>query len=218
MKITSYLLQTLVLTATSVTTSIVLFSSAPAQAVNLIKNGDFGGTVDFPWEGNAYPNPDGGGFGTIFQTLSEPTDPLRKYKISFTIEDPAYQFSAISSLRVDLGDLNKGGQNLLYVDRSFSLNGSPDVDKQYIFPNNLFITKIFDGNGAKDIYFNYQLNTPYQRLFLSNLAIEDLSPPKDPTSPISAPEPLTIVGTIIGGTAAFRLKKRLEASQKADPN
>jgi hypothetical protein len=212
MKIISQILQALVLTATSVATSVVLFSSSPAQAVNLIKNGNYGGAVDFPWEGNAYPNPDGGGFGTIFQTLSESTDPLRKYKISFTIEDPAYQFSAINSLRVDLGDINKGGQNLLYVD---GFGSSPDIEKQYFAPYNLFISKIFDGNGAKDIYFNYQLNTPYQLFFLSGLAVDDLSPPKDPTSPTpSVPEPLTIVGTIIGGTAAFRLKKRLESSKK----
>jgi hypothetical protein len=191
MKIRSQLLQTLVLTATSVATSIVLFSSSPAQAVNLIKNSNYGGTVNFPWEGNAYPNNNGGGFGTIFQILSEPTDPLRTYQISFE-----YSPFDILSLNVSIGSTTLA-----------------NLERDNTFLNTF--TKVFNGNGSDKLVFNYQLNTPVQSLFLSNLGVEDLSPPKDPTSPTpSVPEPLTIVGTIIGGTAAFRLKKRLESSKK----
>lgn len=198
MKITSHLLQTLVLTATSVATSIVLFSSSPAQAVNLIKNGNYGGTVDFPWEGNAYPNPDGGGFGTISQILSEPTDPLKQYQISFDSEP-----ETLASLNVSIG--NKILASLDW--RTFpSSPGNPIIET---------FTQTFTGNGSDRLSFNYQLNTPFQSLVLRNLAVDDLSSPKDPTSTTSVPEPLTIVGSIIGGTAAFRLKKRLESSKKA---
>jgi hypothetical protein len=34
------------------------------------------------------------------------------------------------------------------------------------------------------------------------------------TAPTSVPEPFTIIGTLIGGTAAFRMKKKLKATNK----
>ena len=35
-----------------------------------------------------------------------------------------------------------------------------------------------------------------------------------PSTPTAVPEPFTIIGTIIGGTAAFRMRKKLKAVAK----
>ena len=35
-----------------------------------------------------------------------------------------------------------------------------------------------------------------------------------PPTPTAVPEPFTIIGTIIGGTAAFRMRKKLKAITK----
>jgi hypothetical protein len=35
-----------------------------------------------------------------------------------------------------------------------------------------------------------------------------------PTNPLSVPEPFSVIGTIVGGTAAFRMRKKLAAANK----
>ena len=43
----------------------------------------------------------------------------------------------------------------------------------------------------------------------SAVPLGSIAPP--PPTPTAVPEPFTIIGTIIGGTAAFRMRKKLKA-------
>ena len=51
------------------------------------------------------------------------------------------------------------------------------------------------------------------RLFTNLLGASTGAPPA-PNDPTSVPEPFTIVGTLIGGTAALRMKKKLKSNDK----
>jgi hypothetical protein len=204
MKNKSNFVRAFILTATSAVTSIVLFSSAPAQAANLVRNGTFGSSTTgdtSPWngDGTTLQTNLGGlngnvrvinleGSGSLQQTLSAPTILSQNYQLSFDL----LFFDLSNSFKATVGsDVVFNQTNL-----------TPPGDLKTSIAN-------FVGNGSNILRFDYTIaGGSFQ---LANVSL-DLAPSAGTTS---VPEPLTIVGTLIGGTAALRLKQQLKSSKKS---
>jgi hypothetical protein len=191
----SHVLQTLALTATTVAaSSFAILQSAPAQAANLVTNGDFE-TGDFTgWTVNAsstgvqnganstYTAYLGtvGGLGTLSQILT--TVVGETYTLS-------YDFFS-----------DGGIPNQFQV----QVNGTILFDQTNI-PAQAFTPYSFNfvGTGSDTIQFN-ELNNP-SYLQLDNVVVDVAA----------VPEPFTIVGSLVGGTAALRMRNKLKSSNKA---
>ena len=182
---------------TTVTTGFSLLQSLPAQAVNLITNGDFetGNFTGWINDGNQSvgtnnpaPSNNGtnvayfgkvGSLGFISQTVS--TSLGQNYTLS-------YDFFSDGST-----------PNQFQV----QVNGTTLFD-QLNMPAAPFTNYSFNftGTGSDKIQFGGRNDPTYQQL--DNVIV-------DVAASTAVPEPFTIVGTLIGGTAAFRMRKKLKA-------
>lgn len=121
----------------------------------------------------------------------------------------------------DIGDfngqltlqLNDTANTLLTVPNSFGVNGTPAAAPNgsalyYSFlttdPNQTF-TRVTFGNTAAGVdifgFDNLTVGTPLQVIGFNSAQ--------------SVPEPFTVIGSLIGGTAAFRMRKKLKSTNKA---
>jgi hypothetical protein len=188
------ILQPLALTATTMVASFVLLQSAPAQAANLITNGDFE-TGDFTgWTVNAsstgvqnganstYTAYLGtvGGLGTLSQILT--TVVGETYTLS-------YDFFSDGEIPNQFQVQVNG--NILFDQTNISAQAFAPYSFNFV------------GTGLDTIQFNERNDPAY--LQLDNVVVDVAA----------VPEPFTIVGSLVGGTAALRMRKKLKSSNKA---
>jgi hypothetical protein len=189
------ILQALALTATTMVASFVLLQSAPAQAANLVNNGDFE-TGDFTgWTTNFSDT-------NTFVDVGDNTT-----KVAFL-----GQIGSIGFFSQTLNTMSGQDYTLSY---DFLSDGElPNVFQVQVNGNTLFSqTDIpaqtftsysfnFVGTGSDTIQFGGQ-NDP-RWLQLDNVVVDV----------VAVPEPFTIVGSLVGGTAALRMRKKLKSSHK----
>ena len=189
----------LLLTAATVVTTYSLLQVAPAQAVNLIANGNFA-TGDFSsWTqplntdvSNVFVSNGDNGTKTAF--LGPLTTEFLSQTLS-TVAGTSYQIT------YDL--LSTAGTN------SFETR----VNNTVLFaPTNIAVTDPFFnsysfsyiGTGSDKLEFRFKHDSYFQ---LDNVVF-------DGRKSTSVPEPLTILGTIFGGSAALKLRSKLKFSRK----
>ncbi len=191
-KITN-ILKPLGLTASTIVATAALLQSAPAQAIELVSNGDFNnGLTDWTSVGNvSVQNLLGNNFarlgtgsGSLSQSLS--TVVGTNYTLS-------YDFATFGSLNgrfessINGNVLSTLGPGILPTLTSFSFN--------------------FVGTGTDNLSFNFSNVGTLFRLGVDNVSVQG-------PATTSVPEPFTVVGTLVGGTAALRMKKKLKSSAK----
>jgi hypothetical protein len=201
MKIRANILQTLLLTI--VATSCALLPSAPAQAAKIADNNfeddSYGGWVPSTPDNSDIANSNGENKvlylrdpGTLSQTLV--TLAGVTYQLSYDLEE---KDAGGKEFKVTINDIRP---SLFGVPVPFSEENSTFAGNKYTYN--------FIGSGSDTIEFDYGeliLNDPSQ-FRIDNIAVNSL----DSTS---VPEPFTILGTLIGGIAALRM--RIKANKKS---
>jgi hypothetical protein len=183
--------------ATTMVASFVLLQSAPAQAANLVSNGDFE-TGDFTgWTTNF--NGDGHTFVDLGDNTTKVAFLGQVGSIGFfsqTLNTMAGQDYTLSYDFLSDGEL----PNVFQV----QVNGNT-LFSQADIPAQTFTSYSFNfvGTGSDTIQFGGQNDPLY--LQLDNVVVDVAA----------VPEPLTIVGSLVGGTAALRMRKKLKSSNKA---
>ncbi|WP_373539385.1 PEP-CTERM sorting domain-containing protein [Chamaesiphon sp.] len=104
-------------------------------------------------------------------------------------------------LSFDKGAPIEVGESLVTGD-AYLTSGGPGVFVGAIDDTNKFTTVEFWGDGAGEFL------VAGGKIRYANVAIGSVS------NPTAVPEPFTIVGTLIGATAAYRTRKRLKATNK----
>jgi hypothetical protein len=132
---------------------------------------------------------------------------------TFTINF-ATPVAAFGFYGTDIGDvngqltlqLNDSNNTLLNVGNT--LNGPNGSALYYGFiaqnPGQTFTSMTFGNTNIGGDFFGFD-----------NLTVGTLDQVSVPTGSTSVPEPFSIVGTIVGGSAAFRMRKKLKSSTKA---
>ena len=197
MKKLSNVLQPLALTATTVVTSFSLLQSSPAQAANLITNGGFETGNFTGWTND----------GSQSVGITSPA-------LSNNGTNVAY-FGKVGSLGfISQTVATTAGQNYqlsyqLYSDGQTPNEFQVQVDNNTLFDQiNIagqpFTTYNFNfvGTGSDTIKFGGRNDPTW--LQLDNVAVNAIAA-------TSVPEPFTVVGTLIGATAAIRMRKKLKA-------
>jgi Carbohydrate binding domain len=191
----SHVLQPLALTATTVVaSSLALLQSVPAQAANLVTNGDFETGNLTGWTANGsflgVDNPGTNGTKTAYMGTTGSLGSLSQ--ILTTVVGETYTLSY---------DFFSEGStpNQFQV----QVNGSILFD-QIDIPAQAFTPYSFNfvGTGSDTIQFNERNDPSF--LQLDNVVVDV----------VAVPEPFTIVGSLIGGTAALRMRKKLKSSNK----
>lgn len=237
-------LQPLALTATTVVTSFSLLQSSPAQAANLITNGDF----ETGLSGWTVVNEAGGSGSWYSQSgTGSPTN-------SFPVSAPSSGTFAAMTDQVGPGShilyqdisLAAGSANTLtfsyYVNNTAAFSQPNSLSYNPSTPNQQFRVDVLDATSSNffgtstdgvlaNIFQAATNTTSYQTLNFDltpfagstiRLAFREVDNRAffntgidnviiDSTASTAVPEPFTIIGTIIGGTAALRLKKKLKA-------
>jgi hypothetical protein len=211
-------LRPLGLAAATVAASSFIIQSAPAQAIELVTNGAFSAQVPLTgWTVTPGTNtpasstgiqvaPSGYGFGNVaavgsFTNLTGPFNATWSQNIStvsganYTLEyffansDNIQKLTPSGSFRVRLGNTTLD-----------SLSGNGIVTGQRPIIN-------FTGTGRTD-----ELSFTFAGINASAFDNVSVNGPA-PTTGTSAPEPFTIIGTLIGGSAAIRMRKKLNLSK-----
>jgi hypothetical protein len=202
MKIRSNILQTLLLTV--VATSFSLFPSTPARAANLVRNSGFqnGNSNGWNTSGGATANAGNGDNG-----INEEPDPNIVVRLNgqggfsqtlATLAGATYQFSYDL-----LGDATQFVANVRDINNNFIPRPVPTIVASSLPSFNTYSYN-FVGSGSDTIDFGF-----IGDFQLDNVAVDGPDP-----SASSVPEPLTIVGTLLGGGAALRMKNRLKSRKK----
>jgi hypothetical protein len=209
MRTVSKILNPISLTATAAIASVALLQSAPAQAVNLINNGNFE-TGDFTgWDvpitntftvvGISTANSTNVAFFSAFESLDTisqtiATTPGQTYQLS-------YDFLS------DTGEPNPGGINEFQVN-IINSNRTNTLFSQLNIPATPASTAYqfsFIGTGSDTIQFGGRHD--YSAFELDNVVVTAAN------AATAVPEPFTVIGTFIGGTAALRMRKKLKSNK-----
>ena len=188
----SYILNPLALAVTTVASGLILFQPTPANAVNLVQNGNFeNGLANFSGNG-AFVQAGSNGTNTAFFGAVG--------QLGFISQ--AISTSAGQNYTLSYDFLSQGGlPNRFQV----QVNGTTLFD-QVDMPAQPFTNYSFNfiGTGSDTIQFGGQNDPNYQQL--DNVIVDSSG------AATAVPEPFTIIGTLIGGTAALRMRKKLNAS------
>jgi hypothetical protein len=191
----SNVLQPLVLTATTVlVSSFAILQSAPALAANLVINGDFetGDLTGWTANGNFLGVNDPGDNGTKTAYMGTTGSLGSLSQILTTVVGETY------TLSYDF--FSDGG-----IPNQFQVQvNSTILFDQTNIPAQAFTPYSFNfvGTGSDTIQFNERNDPSY--LQLDNVVVDVAA----------VPEPFTIVGSLVGGTAALRMRKKLKSSNK----
>lgn len=194
------LLPRFALATTVVLTSFSLLHAAPAQAVNLVSNGDFE-TGDFTGWNND---------GNQSVGVNSPAPSNNGTNVAY--------FGKVGSLGfISQTIATTAGENYQLSYQLYSDNKTPN-EFQVELNNNTLFDKVniaaqpfttydfnFVGTGSDTIGFGGRNDPTW--LQLDNVAVNT-------TAATSVPEPLTIVGTLIGAVAVIRMRKKLNKTTK----
>jgi Protein of unknown function (DUF642) len=223
MKKISNALQPLALTATTVVASFALFQSTPAQAALLV-NGGFEASTDqittppgwynighsdgvISYDLFGTPAYEGlyfydlGGFGNPFGPIGDgiaqnfATTIGQTYQVTFGLTSE--NVAGDSTLRASAG--------AAFVDYVLGVSGSGAFKKPFTTQNFNFVAN----SNLTTLSFIHTAGTGGNNdPVIDGVSVVQLG------QPTSVPEPFTIIGTLIGGTAAFRMKKRFKTTNK----
>jgi hypothetical protein len=190
------ILKPLIIAATGVSVCAALLDPTPALAVNLVTNGDFENGFN-GWQKSLNSG--------IFIGIGSNGSQVALFELVGSLGFISQTFSTVVgqnySLSYDLASDGfqpnqfqvKIGGNTLF-DRS-NIGSQPFTSYNFNFV----------GTGSDTLQFGGR-NDPGS-LSLDNVVVAAATPTT------SVPEPFTIVGTMIGGTAALRLRKKLKADK-----
>jgi hypothetical protein len=199
-------------TAAGIAASSLLLSSAPAQAAQLVTNGDFAtgnlsgwantGNVSVPTVLSTFGINIallGSGSGSLYQNLTTVSGASYTLDYDFGAAGLAGNpsFQAIVKSGSSSNTLSNFGPGIA---STISLI-PPSVFKHY--------TLNFTGSGNDQLLFQFSNVNQASPLAIDNITVNG---PK----PTAAPEPFTIVGTLIGGSAAMRMRKKLTLSKSQE--
>jgi hypothetical protein len=205
------LLRPLGLTAAAIAAGSFLIQSAPAQAVEIVKNGDFsiqGATILDAADWTR------GGVATIQSSVG----PYGRFAFVGNLQDPRITLNG--SWTQNISTVIGSSYALRY---DFATYGnSPDGTFQVKFGDTILSTltsttsspslnpysTTFIGSGNGSLSFNF---TKMAASAIDNVVVELIPPVAT-----SVPEPLTIVGTVIGGMTAIRMRKKLSLDKNID--
>ncbi len=207
----------------SATIGVAAFAqAAPAQAITFTTGElDFGVlTTPFaslvnPVPGNSFNvtfNP--GGTGTIIRADGSFSPTFTTGSINSNT--PTVNFSNIG------GTMYRLNQDLVLnfaaaTPTSFTLRQNSTFMETEIFSNGLRVGAGLQLSTSAGAFFSNDGNTtniPTVAFSFTDTGLPSGGLYIAQTSPTAVPEPFTIIGTIIGGTAAFRLRKKLSSSAK----
>jgi hypothetical protein len=218
----------LALSATTLVAGLAIVPVAPASATNLINNGSFSsGNLD-NW--NAFNTTIdlsttpisallGSSYSSLNQAFSTTPDISTQYRASFDILNPQsdsfnYLYINVANAFGDiptygyLDDLIAAGQ----VNITVSGSGSNVVNTiDFLFnstglPSGFFGTDGFGQNTANDYFYIYNYGG-ISSINITNIAVNAVVT-------ASVPEPFTVIGTLVGGTAVLRMRKKLKSAHK----
>ncbi len=188
-------------TASILVASFALLQSTPAQAANLITNGNFE-TGNFTGWTNNIPGLEGVGTADVGGNTTNIA-----YFAAFR------QLGAISQTITTIAGQNYSLSYDFFSDGGtpnqfqVQVNGSTLFDRVNIPLSSAFTPYSFNfvGTGSDTIQFA-GLNYP-SAVYLDNVVV-------DLAASTAVPEPFTIIGTVVGGTAAIRMRKKLKSVDK----
>jgi hypothetical protein len=191
----SHLLNSLALATTTVVSSLIYVQAAPAGAVNLVQNGDFqtgdltswtaGGPSMFVARGiNGTPSALFV-FGSNFISQTVSTNVGQNYSLSYDFHSEG---NTPNRFQVDINGVTLFDQSDIPIKTPYFL---PLANYSFNFV----------GTGSDTIRFTGI--TPFPDLQLDNVVVDN-------AASTSVPEPFTVIGTLVGGTAAIRMRKKLK--------
>lgn len=219
--------RSLLLATLALATGSTFFQSTHAFAVNLITNGDFT-RVNLPQDTPSSWNSSNtivkkidsvsissnlnvaeitaGGYLSQGFKANASTD----YRVSFN----SYKLGSrsLNDYTVEIDNLFKFNDDAVGIIRltQFNLNSLQSTSRNELFDNFSFSFNI--GTFLPDrTILTFRNNSNSDNFTLTNVNVDlDLTKP-----PTSVPEPLSIIGTSIGGIAAFRMRKKLRLAARS---
>ena len=191
-------IQSIALTATTTAVSLVLLQSTSAQAVNLITNGNFENVSPLGVPSIPSWTSSGGFIGTRFGANDTNVASLGTVgslgSLSQTISTAVGQNYRLSYDFLSDGQFPNEFQVLIDSNALFD---------RINIPTQSFATSSFNfvGTGSNTIQFRERNDRGYFQL--DNVTVNDVAS-------TTVPEPLTVIGTVIGSGAAFSLRKKLK--------
>jgi hypothetical protein len=190
------------------TTNISALNNQPYGSLSLYSSGQ---TVNSPSGSGWFIAADGAfQVGTISQTLTGLTVG-QKYIVSFW--EAAGQQQNFSGDTTDRWAVNLGGTFVGAGNTGSFIGGTTNYSTLINLPSQAGITPwipqsmTFTAGASSQLLSFLAVGTPEGQPPFALLAGVS-------AAPLTVPEPFTIIGTLIGGTAAFRLRKKVEDSAK----
>jgi hypothetical protein len=203
MKNFSIFLRPLVLTVTTVATGFAILQSAPAKAVTV---GDqITGSLSFGGGSTNYFNPSNGGVPSGQGYLNAP-DKFNSNVVP--LSDTSTEFGYSDAANTDTADFISAGLILKDVSQS---NGSSTA---YSFVSNGFVGSTLNLVSSNFSGVTYSLAGDTITINAPAFSSAGTYSANFRFSPVTAsvPEPFTVIGSLVGGIAAFCMKKKLKAS------
>jgi hypothetical protein len=162
---------------------------------------DAGGTGRFANEPSPSTVLDAAGTGTKMNVAGGFVDTLSFFYTAGTTNQTG-------SVKIYDG-LDGTGNVLAFLDLPLTPTGSGDPTGGSLGGFNTFLPKSLSFSGiGRSVFFGITSNQPNTA---NQVLFDDIS--LNTTDSTAVPEPFTVIGTLVGGTAAFRMRKKLNSSK-----